>query len=368
MCHVVNAALAAERLERAIEHIQMFGLEPASTGFPVLLDVLDGVKFFNVGNDVFHLVRRVAQPRQCVGHGAVHDLQRPAAGEQLVLHQRDVRLDAGRVAVHEKRDRAGRRQHGDLRVAVAVLAALGQGRLPTVAGGVFQVSKILAWLDVLHGGVVQFHDAAHRLDVVLGQRLGHVIATGIAITGERAFHAGQLRRLLVRMAGHDRRDRAGQGAALVRVVRQPVAHDQRAQVGEAEAKRAENVRVLGDRLGRVTGVVDENFLRGDENAHRRLEAVDVEHAVLELETHQVQRGQIAGGVVDEHVLGAGVGRVNRLGAAAGVPLLDRAIVLEAGVAAHPRALGDFIQQPCGIFLFKFLAGGHSARPPIATIL
>ena len=59
MCHVVNATLAAERLERAIKHIQMFGLEPASTGFPVLLDVLDGVKFFNMGDDVFHLVRRV---------------------------------------------------------------------------------------------------------------------------------------------------------------------------------------------------------------------------------------------------------------------------------------------------------------------
>ena len=48
------------------------------------------------------------------------------------------------------------------------------------------------------------------------------------------------------------------------------------------------MRVLGDRLGRVAGVVDEDFLRGDENAHRRLETVDVEHAVLALEAHQVQ--------------------------------------------------------------------------------
>ena len=123
--------------------------------------------------------------------------------------------EADVFAIHQEGDGARGGNNSSLCVAVAVLVALGQGRLPTVAGGVFQVSKILAWLDVLHGGVVQFHDAAHRLDVVLGQRLGHVIATGIAITGERAFHAGQLRRLLVRMAGHDRRDRTGQGAALV---------------------------------------------------------------------------------------------------------------------------------------------------------
>ena len=215
MRHVVNAAFAPVRFERAIEHIQMFGLEPASTGVPVLLDVLDGVKFFNMRDDLFHLVRRVAQPRQRLGHGAVDDLQRAAAGEQLVLHQRDVRLDTGRVAVHQERDRAGWRQHCDLRVAVAVLVALGQGGLPAVAGGLLQISEIFAWLDLLDGVAVQLHDAAHRLDIVLGQRLGHAGAAGVAVAGEGALHAGQFRRLLVGVPGHDRRDRPGQGAALV---------------------------------------------------------------------------------------------------------------------------------------------------------
>ena len=56
-------------------------------------------------------------------HRAVHDLQHSAADELLVLHQRDVRLDAGRVAVHHERDRAGRREHRDLRVLVACAAA-----------------------------------------------------------------------------------------------------------------------------------------------------------------------------------------------------------------------------------------------------
>ena len=57
----------------------------------------------------------------------VDDLEHAAAGEQFVFHQRDVRLDAGRVAIHQETDRAGRREHGDLRVAITVsLAELGR--------------------------------------------------------------------------------------------------------------------------------------------------------------------------------------------------------------------------------------------------
>ena len=61
-----------------------------------------------------------------------------------------------------------------------------------------------------------------------------------------------------------------------RVVGQAVAHDERAEVGVAEAERAEDVGVLGDFLGRIAGVIDEDFLRGDEDAHGGLEALDVE--------------------------------------------------------------------------------------------
>ena len=103
----------------------------------------------------------------------------------------------------------------------------------------------------------------------------------------------------------------------------------------------------GDFLGGIAGVIDEDFLRGDENAHGGLEALDIERAVLAFELHQVQRRQIAGGVVEENVFRAGIGGMNRLGAFAGVPFLDRAVVLQAGVAANPGAFGDFVQQACG---------------------
>ena len=191
---------------------------------------------------------------------------------------------------------------------------------------------------------MQLDDAEHGLDVVLRQRLGDAGATGVAIAREGPDAGGDFGALLVSVAGHDRGDGAGQRAAFVANRRQAVAHDERAEVGVAEAERAENVRVLGDFLGRIAGVVHEDFLRGDENAHRGLEALDVERAVLALELHQVQRGEIAGGVVEEDVFRARIGGVNRLGAFAGVPFLNGAVVLHAGVAANPRAFGDLVEQ------------------------
>jgi hypothetical protein len=63
----------------------------------------------------------VAQLAQGPRDGLVDDLHRAAADELLELHQREVRLDAGGVAVHHEADGPGRGEHGGLRVAEAVL-------------------------------------------------------------------------------------------------------------------------------------------------------------------------------------------------------------------------------------------------------
>ena len=123
------------------------------------------------------------------------------------------------------------------------------------------------------------------------------------------------------------------------------------------------MRIFSNGLRRIAGVIDDDFLRGDENAHRSLEALDIEHAIVALEFHQVQRGEIAGGVVEEDVFRAGIGGMNRLGALAGVPFLHRAIVLEAGVSANPCAFRDFLEEFAGVLLIERPAGGDGARPP-----
>ena len=74
-------------------------------------------------DDLLDLLLVVAELLERHRHGLVDDLHHAAADQLLVLDQRDVRLDAGGVAVHHEADRAGRREHRGLRVAEAVLLA-----------------------------------------------------------------------------------------------------------------------------------------------------------------------------------------------------------------------------------------------------
>ena len=381
---IMDAALAAIRLEGAIEHRQMLRLEAGTQprrlvafsrcrrgahatflrrAVAATINVFNRVEFFDVRDDVFDFLRAVAETAQRIGHAAIDDFQHAAAGEELVFYQRDVGFDAGRIAVHQERDGAGRGEHGDLRVAAAVLAAFGERAFPGFARLVLQIIEFLARLDLFDGVAMLLNDAEHGFDVVLRQRIGHVRATRVAVTRKRADVRGNFRALLAGVAGHDGRDRAGERPAFVAVIRQTVAHAKRAEVREAEAERAEDVGIFRDVLRRVTGVVHQDFLRGDENAHGGLEPFHVKFAVFAFELHQVQRREIARGVVDENVFAARIRGVNRLGALAGVPFLDRAVVLHARVAANPRALGDFVEQFRGVLLFERLAGGDGTRPP-----
>ena len=173
---------------------------------------------------------------------------------------------------------------------------------------------------------------------------GTPLAAGVAVTRERAHRRRHARTFGIGFAGHDRGDGSANGATFRAVVAVAVAHDERAEIGVTQAQRAKDVRVLGDLFDRITGVIDDDFLRGNEDAHRGLETLDIEGAVLGLELHQVERSEIAGGVIEEEIFAAGIGRILPAGSLAGVPLVNRGIELHSGIAADVRALGDFLQQ------------------------
>ena len=63
------------------------------------------------------------------------------------------------------------------------------------------------------------NNVEHGFNVILRQRLGHMRATGVAVALEGAHDGGDFGGLLVSVARHDRGNRAGQRAALVRIVR-----------------------------------------------------------------------------------------------------------------------------------------------------
>src|SRR5688500_19226831 len=77
---------------------------------------LDRLVLVDPGDDLLGLDRRVAELLERLRHRLVDDLQVAAADEPLVLDERDVRLDAGRVAIHHEGDGARRRQDRELPV------------------------------------------------------------------------------------------------------------------------------------------------------------------------------------------------------------------------------------------------------------
>ena len=94
--------------------------------------------------------------RSAGGDRLVDDLEVAAAGQLLELDQGEVGLDPGGVTVHQQADGPGRREHGGLGVAVAVLLAQLQGQVPRRAGCCEQVGRAHARVDADHLVVTPF--------------------------------------------------------------------------------------------------------------------------------------------------------------------------------------------------------------------
>jgi len=211
--------------------------------------------------------------------------------------------------------------------------ALHEHFVPDLAGRGLEILRGI--FDLVDLFPVHFHDAEHGP------------AVGLEAL-ERPDRGGQLRAGAVGGPVQQRGDHAAQAAGLVGVVGQSARHEQAAEVGIAQPDRPVAMAVGRD-LGRgVAAVIDEDFLGDEHHPARRRKPLRVEGAVLAAELHQIHAGQVAGRVVEEHVLGAGVGGVDAAGVRAGVPAVDRAVVLDPRVAAGPGRLGDAAEQLAGL--------------------
>ena len=173
-------------------------------------------------------------------------------------------------------------------------------------------------------------------------RVVSVAVLGVAVV--RTHRRGDPRRAQVGAPGHQRRDRGGRASSRVRVVRHAVRHQVGAKVRVSHSQLAERAGVGADLLGRIARRGDDDLLREEHDVDRVLERLDVERPVRPAELHQVQRGEVAGRVVDVHVLAARVRCVDPARVRGRVPLVDRRVVLDARIGAAPRRLGDLPHQ------------------------
>ncbi|CAM5243549.1 hypothetical protein SVIOM342S_06632 [Streptomyces violaceorubidus] len=135
---------------------------------------------------------------------------------------------------------------------------------------------------------------------------------------------------------------------------------------------AEGAGVLADLLGREVREADGDVHRGDDELDDLGEALGVEGlvalAVVLQELHQVERGEVAGRVVQVHVLAARVRAVDAAGLRAGVPGVDGVVVLDAGVGTGPGGLGHLAEERLGVDLLDDLARHAGRQTELAAVL
>ena len=175
-----------------------------------------------------HLLRAVAQLDQRLRHGVVHDLDHAAAHQLLVLHQRQIGLDAGGVAIHHEPDGARRSDHRGLRIAEAGPLAQLIGVFPDLLRRLVQIARERAGCP---------YDSRRCRCIRITSRNGSSFG---CIARARTGRFGNARAGQISLAAHHGRDRARPIAALLAVVGNAHRHQQRAQIGKAQAQAAGN--------------------------------------------------------------------------------------------------------------------------------
>ena len=331
----MNRAAAVGRLERAIENRQVFGFQAGRA--------LDSSLLVHEVHDGFNLGIVIAELPQRGRYGIVDDLDGAATHQLLVLHERQVGLDAGRVAIHHEANRPGRRQHCRLRVTIPMQHTKVDGIRPDGPCRIVHLAGNVVPVDPLDGLAVRPHHIQERLPV-------HVE------TRARPHLARNLRRLQICLAGHHGRDGCSVVAPVIAVVGNALRHQQRAQVGITQTERAEVERVDLDLVRRIARKSDDDLLRCNRHIHGLPERFDIKPAVFVRELHQVQRRQVACRIIQEHVFGARVRSVDRSGVPGGVPPIDRRVVLDAGIAADVCRFGNHLHH-----VLRFVRVHHVAR-------
>ncbi len=182
----------------------------------------------------------------------IDDLEIPSTGQLLELDQGKVRFDPGRIAIHDETDRTGRRDHGDLRVAVSVSGSEFQGAIPSPSCGDQEIRRTMFGLNArrcdresleflprraIGGATVIANDAQHGVSV-------------LGIPGERPEFSRHFRRCTIGLTGHDGGERSTDGERLLRVIRDALPHQNSTEIGVSQAEGAELIALFGDRAAR----------------------------------------------------------------------------------------------------------------------
>ena len=172
-----NTANTRGRFERTIEDREMLFLKMRCS--------LDRIMFIDVSRHFLDLGLIIAQYLQSQRHRVVDNFQHPAAGQLLVLNQRNIRFDTRGITVHHKTDRTGGCQYRRLSIPIAITLTGFQHLVPEFTSRRFQVLGT-RWINIFNSIAMHLHDTLKWLAVFL-----------VTVEGSnysRHFGTGQVRR------------------------------------------------------------------------------------------------------------------------------------------------------------------------------
>ncbi len=171
----------------------------------------------------------------------------------------------------------------------------------------------------------------------------HVLRVAVVVR-ESAQLGRHLGRGGIGNAGHQRGEHAAQRAAFVGIVGDAGGHQQAADVGVAEAERTVVVGEFCDLLRGELRHHHRDFEHHGPQPHRVLIGGDVDGAVGVAVRQEVDRGEIAGRVVEEHVFRARVGGADGAGRGTSVPVVHRRVEMQARIGRGPGGVADLLPQ------------------------
>ena len=105
----------------------------------------------------------------------------------------------------------------------------------------------------------------------------------------------------------------------------------------------------------------------EDNLNRRLVGIDVEASIGTKELHEVHAGEVAGGVVDVHVLGARVRSIDAVSIRRRVPLVNGRVELQTRVRTLPSSARNLAPDVASFHRAKWRAIGASVEVPICVV-
>ncbi len=332
-----------------IEHF--IGKAFLTQGIPV--DVRSGLKASRahaIFDDILDLIGFVTQPAKRTGNRLVDNLEITAPCQFFIFDECVVRFNACGIAIHQQSDRTRWRNTSGLGITESVAFSQCQCIRPFLLGRIEEIGGAMFRMDTLRESgeaviLMNFH-VMRRAPVVF-QNLKHGVPVILKVR-KRAKLTSHFRRHGISGSRSYGRNRAADSPTAFRVIRNSHHHEQGSEVGITETESAKIETLFSDGLIRKLRHDHRNFQSEGPHAASVPVVCYCKNTLLFIvKTHQVDGGEIAGGIIQEHVFGAGIGSSDRPVIRAGMPLVDRRVKLESRVRTGPGGMIDLFPQILG---------------------